>query len=343
MTKTELIENIEFITGIEFKTKFERNLRWAQEQDRVIYYDYLSYKRAAGWWTGLINDDWNRPSLIEKAKYNGEFLKNLPDYYFLGFPIKELLKLSYANGHCHACAIALSLYFKDFEVVTCNLQNYADHYSIKSGRTESEYEHTFLLVNLEGKRTVIDTTFGFITDLDTYKKIFNPNKIRIITSEQLEKVKPYQYIKSLKDYKGMPPGFNEIYDAEKKEWFPTEEKVEYQKIIHEYMDICSNYSNNENAHLQDFINRCLFRTSNSASHSSWRTCLEHKIVNAKYEYPQTNLFSLEDDEFDENLYSTYKDTIERNKRILDSYHKEQVPETSNLKNKLLKLVRNLKK
>ena len=48
MTKTELIENLEFITGIEFKTKFERNLKWAQEQDKVIYYDYLSYKRAAG-------------------------------------------------------------------------------------------------------------------------------------------------------------------------------------------------------------------------------------------------------------------------------------------------------
>lgn len=48
MTKTELIENLEFITGIEFKTKFERNLKMAQELDKVIYYDYLSYKRAAG-------------------------------------------------------------------------------------------------------------------------------------------------------------------------------------------------------------------------------------------------------------------------------------------------------
>ena len=132
MSRTELINILEFRTGIEFKTKFERNLRWALECEKIVYYDYLNYKRAAGWWTGLINDDWNRPSVIQKAKYNGEFLHNLPYYYFLGFPIKELLKVSYANGHCHACAVALSLYFDDFEIITCNLQNYASHYNIKS-------------------------------------------------------------------------------------------------------------------------------------------------------------------------------------------------------------------
>lgn len=189
---------------------------------------------------------------------------------------------------------------------------------------------------------VIDTTFGFITDFDTYKKIFNPNKIRIITLKQLEKVTPYQYIKSLKYYKGALLEFNEVYDEVKKEWFPTKERIEYQKIINEYMDMCSNYINNENKHLQDFINRCLYRTSNSTSHSNWRTCLQYKIANARYEYPQINLSSLEDDEFDETLYSTYKDTIEKNKRILESYHNKQTTEANNLKNKILKLVRNLK-
>ena len=63
------------------KTKFEINLELAQENDKVVYYDYISYKRAAGWWTGLRNDDWNMITIIQKAKYNGEFLNNLPNYY----------------------------------------------------------------------------------------------------------------------------------------------------------------------------------------------------------------------------------------------------------------------
>lgn len=333
----------------EVKTKFESNLEWAQECEKVIYYDYLNYKRAAGWWSGLRNDDWHRPLVIEKAKYNGEFLHNLSDYYFLGFPIKELLKFNYANGHCHACAVALSLYFKDFEIITCNLKNYAEHYTIKSknsnngSRKLNEYEHTFLLINLNGKKTVIDTTLGLITDYDTYKIIFNPNKIRTITSEEFENVEPYQYIKSLKDYKGAPLGFNEVYDKEKNEWFPIKEEIEYREIIDKYMDMCRNYTNTENTHLQDFINRCLFRTSNSTSHWNWRNHLEYR--DESY-YPKTTLSSLEDDEFDEILDGVYQDTIDRNKRVLENYHKEQIVKTKsqtyNFKNKILRLVQTLK-
>lgn len=338
-----------FMARNETKTKFERNLELAQENDKIVYYDYISYKRAAGWWTGLRNDDWNRPTTIQKAKYNGEFLYNLSDYYFLGFPIKELLKRSYANGSCHACAIALSLYFKNFEIITCNLKNYAEHYTIKSknsfyGSQElDEFEHTFLLVELDGRKTVIDTTFGFITDYETYKLIFNPNKIRTITSEQLKNVEPYQYIKSLKNYKIDLKYFHHIYIEEKNEWVTTEEEIEFDKIIHSYMNMCKNYTNNENLHLQDFMNRCLFRTSNSTSHWHWRNHLEY---GKESEYPQMTLLSLEDDEFDERLGGVREDTIERNKRVLENYHKEQTVETkshdNSFKSKILKLVRTLK-
>jgi len=332
------------MTKNETKTKFEQNLEWSQENEKIVYYDYISYKRAAGWWTGLRNDDWHRPTVIQKAKYNGEFLHNLSDYYFLGLPIKELLKLSYANGHCHACAVALSLYFKNFEIITCNLKNYANYYTIKSknsfnGSQElDEYEHTFLLIDLDGKKTVIDTTFGFITDYETYKIIFNPNKIRTITSEQLKDVEPYQYIKSLRDYNVDLNCFHQIYIKEKNEWITTEEEKEFDKIIHDYMDMCKNYANNQNTHLQDFINRCLFRTSNSTSHWHWRNHLEY---GDKLEYPQIILSSLEDDEFDERLDGVWKDTIERNKRVLENYHKELTPEKkskiNNFKSKILNL------
>lgn len=330
------------------KTKFKRNLEWAQENDKVVYYDYINYKRAAGWWTGLRNDDWHRPVEIQNAKYNGEFLYNLSDYYFLGFPIKELLKHGYANGHCHACAIALSLYFKDFQIITCNLKNYAEHCTIESknsfyGKQKlDEYEHTALLIDLDGKKTIIDTTFGFVTDYETYQLIFKPNKIRFITSEQLKEVEPYQYIKALKDYKLELKWFH--YIKKDDEWITSKEEKEYDKIIHNYMDMCKNYINSENPHLQDFMNRCLFRTSNSKSHWNWRNHLEY---GDELEYPPIALLSLEDDELDERLDGVWKDTIERNKRVLENYHKEQILEPkiqdNNFKRKILKLIQPFKK
>ena len=311
------------------KTKYERKLELAQENDKVIYYDYISYKRAAGWWTGLINTDWNRPEKIQRAKYNSEFIQNLPDYYFLGLPIKELLKSSYANGHCHACTIALSLYFKDFEIITCNLKNYAEHYTIKSknsfyGSQElDEFEHTFLVIDLEGEKTVIDTTWGFITDFETYKDIFNPNKIRIITSEQLKNVKLYQYIKSLKEYILDLNCFYDIYIEEENKWITSDGENEFRKIQEKYLDLCKNYKNVDNHHLQDFINRCLFRTSNDTCHWDWRVTLKY---GTKIEYPKNNMFSLNDDEFDTRIESELPKTIERNKKILENYHKVQKEE-----------------
>lgn len=318
------------MTNVNQMTKFEKNLKAAQDQEKVVYYDYLSYKRAAGWWTGLINDDWHRPKIIQKSKYNAEFLKKLPQYYFLGFPIKELLKSTYAVGYCHACAVALSLYFDKFKIITCNLQTYADHYTVKSGIKTEEYEHTFLLIELDGIETVIDTTFGFITDFKTYKNIFSPKNIRVITSNQLEEVKLYQYIKTLKEYSGSPLGFNEVYDDKKKEWVLTEEEQKYQNIIQKYMDMCLNYRNKQNYHLTDFINRCLFETSNSQCHWNWKTSLQFKQGNTKYEYPQINLSSLEDDEFDKNLYSTCKDTIIKNEKVLLGYHNQESNTDNNL-------------
>ena len=109
------------------------------------------------------------------------------------------------------------------------------------------------------------------------------------------------------------------------------------------MDMCKNYANNQNSHLQDFINRCLFRTSNSTSHWHWRNHLEY---GDKLEYPQIILSALEDDEFDERLDGVWKDTIERNKRVLENYHKELTPEKkskiNNFKSKILNLVQTLK-
>ena len=323
-------------------TTFEEKMKLANEEEKIVYYDYLNYKIAAGWRDGFISGDWTRPTVIKKAKYNGEFLDKLPDYYFLGIPIKELLKITYSEGRCHSCAVALSLYFDDFEIMTCNLKNYAEYCTIKSGKQIKDYEHTVLLTDMNNKKIVIDTTFGFITDIDTYKNIFDPNKIRIITKKELEETIVYQHIKSLINYKGSPVGFNEKYDKEKGKWVPIDEEIKYTETIQKHMEMCSNYVNSNNEHLQDFIRRCLFRTSNNHTFWDWKGNLEFKHGNLKYVYPTIKLSSLEDDEFDYNLYSTRKETIEKNNRVLENYHKPQIIEeqlTLSFKDKILKLIK----
>lgn len=49
-------------------TKYEKLIEEAQNADKVVYYDYLLYKRASGWFTGLINSDWHRPEGYQKSK-----------------------------------------------------------------------------------------------------------------------------------------------------------------------------------------------------------------------------------------------------------------------------------
>ena len=74
--------------------RFELKLQNAQQNDEIVYYDYLLYKSAVGWYIGEKQKSWHRPFDIKKAKYNADFLQHLSNYYFLGFPIKELLLLT---------------------------------------------------------------------------------------------------------------------------------------------------------------------------------------------------------------------------------------------------------
>lgn len=301
----------------------------AQENDKIVYYDYLMYKRGAGWWTGLINDDWHRPYEIQRAKYNASFLNNLPDYYFLGIPIKELLKSEMSKGRCHACAIALSLCFKEFEIYTCNLRNYTAHYNEKSPNKIDEYEHTFLVINNDDIKTVIDTSFGFITDINTYDDIFSIDDVRIISSDTIKNTDIYKFIEERKNIEGPTP------ESEARD---DKEYQKYSEEVHKYMNMCKSYKNNQDEHLQDFFNRCLYRTSNSSCIWKWRCTLEFKYGNSGFIYPTNDMFSLRDDEFDENLYSPYEETTEKNNRVLESYHKpKEETKTNFIKSKILRL------
>lgn len=286
---------------------YKKRMKDAQDNDKVIFYDYLSYKRAAGWWSEIINDGnrppykiWHRPSKINRAKYCATFLQNLPDYYFLGVPIKELIKSCNSGGYCYTCALALSLCFDEFEIIICNLENYRNYYNQRNDRKIAEFEHTFIVIDVEGEKTVIDTTFGMISDYETYKHIFNINKIRRISSKDLKNTEIYQYIQKLKYVVGPS------YESELCE---DESYREYISMIYGYITMCKNYSNNNNNNnnLQDFINRCLYRNSVTECIDSWRMSHYLKsIIDYNIQYPIADLFSLDEDEFDLTLERSYK-------------------------------------
>lgn len=317
-------------------TKFEEQMLKAQEEDKIIFYDYLQYKKAAGWFTGSDIDfsdfDWHRPEVIKKAMYDANFLLNLSDYYFMGFPIKELLKTSNLINKCNVCAVALSLYFDDFQIVTCNLKNYVDYYNKKTNNKIEEYKHTFIMVGLNEIKSIIDPTFGFITDMNTYNSIFAIDNVSIIFSEEIQNIEVYKYIKDRKD--------------KKQPIFQTEDEYQnYKEEILKYESLCRTYTNRWNRDLQKFIREYLLNEPNFSSIYKWVAIYGFKslnlsINNSKIQYPTKNMFSIEDDEFDLTLdnVSWNKETIKRNNEVLENYHKEpeevQKNKIKNLFNKL---------
>ena len=298
-------------------TIFEEQMLKAQEEDKIIFYDYLRYKKAAGWKTRFDDNDWVRPEEIKKAKYDCNFLRNLPNYYFIGFPIKELIKTGYSNGKCSACAIALSLCFDSFEIVTCNLKNYVDYHNAYSKNKTKDFEHTILLVELDDKKVVIDTTFGFITDIKTYNNIFKMENISILFSDEIKNAEVYKHIEIRKQ--------QEIKNID--------EIIEYEKL-------CKEYKNDYNKRLEGFINIDLLNNSNKETLEKWNRLLHSKLNNLQLPYPNKNLHSIEDEEFDCILdnKSSYEETRRRNKKVLENYHKVQEEKQENKIKTLIKRI-----
>ncbi len=293
---------------------YEEKLKKLQAEDKVIYYDYLMYKRALGWQTGFTNDDWIRPAVINRAFYDASFLANLPNYYFLGFPLKEIIKSSYANGRCHACGLALSLTFEKFAIITADLKDYLDYYNRHSLVKLDEFEHTFLLTKINGEDKVIDTTFGLITSLENYDFLFSLKKIHIITSDEIQNLEIYQDLLKQKNYIG--PN----YDAEIKQ---TRAYQKYYKKMQEFTDICQNYKH-ENPNIANFVNRCLYNSIRFSSLEDLRYCLEYKpLKEMQITYPQNNMFSLKDDVNDNLLDGYFADTKINNARILSQLKKKK--------------------
>lgn len=301
-------------------TVYETNLNKAKENDKIIYYDYLAYKRASGWCTLTDNLDWSRPSFyrLKKARYDAQFLQNLPNYFFGGFPIKYLIRTNFSRGYCHACAVALSLCFKDFYIVTCNLNKYLEYYNehVEYGKL-IEFEHTILVTNIDGKNVVIDTSGGFITDLETYEETFGLDNLKVISSNVIKNTDIYKYIESKKNIEA--PSFED-------EIHQTDENVKYNNELKRYMNMCKSYKNKEFRHLEDFINRCLFKTSNNGCFDRWRMRLYYgqNKNDREFKYPTSNMLSIENDKDDMTLDANCKSTMERNKQTLENYYESVI-------------------
>lgn len=81
------------------------------------------------------------------------------------------------------------------------------------------------------------------------------------------------------------------------------------------MQLCKNFLNSDNSALQDFINRCLFKTSNSFYIWDRRNCFQTKVViDYQIEYPNYDMNSIKCDEFDFVLDSPYEKTKKEMKK-----------------------------
>ena len=153
--------------------------------------------------------------------YDYQFINQLPNYNFLGTPIKEVLNSDYSS---HECVLALSTYFKEFEIITCNL-----------GSSE---KNSILKININNKNIIIDTTLKFITDVSTYYNIFEPKNIRTIKSEEINNTLFYKYIKYYRN--------NNKIDA---------------NTLNKYFEICNNCKDYNNSNIEYFISLILQRTT----------------------------------------------------------------------------------
>ncbi len=288
-------------------TDYSYRMKYLKDNDKVSFYDYITYKREAGWWCGKYQDDWHRPKEIKKTLYNA-FLTRLPDYYFLGFPIKELLKSSYSNGYCYTCSLALSLYFDDFEIILANLKNYANHCKKVFQFNYQEYPHAFLKAKINNHEYIIDTTWGMITDYDSYDYLFSLEDIKKITSKDLDNTKVYQYLKKMKKIKS--PSYK---DREKEEY------IDYLNDLNKYVKYCYEYKS-DNLVLEDFIRSCLIADRIESTILYWQEKYYYKKdLCDRVNFPKENMLSTIDDRNDFLLDSNNIKTKEENNEVLELY------------------------
>jgi len=244
----KIIDDYQFKEGI-FASKYEKKMKKACELDKVKFYDKENYEAQM---KQLFNVE-EKPNVFDENLIN-----SLPDYNFLGIPVKRLIQHDCSNGYCYSIILALSLCFDNFKIVTAELDNYEKYY--QNHGYIATYKHCFLLLP---DNTVVDTTFGIICDKDVYAKIFKPSSCQYISSEELTDCELYQYLQSLKrnTYDMFFPKFkNTSLDK-------ALDSDEYWNLFMEWQDRNLAYKNPQNEIMEDYFSKRISRTSNP--HCLW--------------------------------------------------------------------------
>ena len=244
----QLLDDYYYKEGI-FASQYEKQMKRACELGKIKFYDKYNYDSHMN----LLFQNKDNPDVLDE-----NFVSVLPNYTFLGIPIKRLVQHDCSNGYCYSIVLALSLCFDDFKIVTAELDNYAEYYRNHGHKTN--YKHCFLLLPND---TVVDTTFGIVCPKEIYAKIFKPSSCKYITSEELKDCDLYQYIQELKTstYDKIFPQFKNV------ELGNAMDTDEYWNFFMEWQNKNLAYKNLQNSNMEDYFTKHISRTSNP--HCLW--------------------------------------------------------------------------
>ena len=271
----QLLDNYYYKEGI-FASQYEKQMKRACELGKIKFYDKYNYDSHMK----LLFKDKKSPDAFDES-----FILELPNYNFLGLPIKRLIQNDCSNGYCYSIILALSLCFDEFKIATAELDNYAEYYRNHGHNTT--YKHCFLVLPND---IVVDTTFGIVCASETYDKIFRPIDCKYVSSKELENCDLYQYIQQLKTstYDKIFPQFKQV-DLGK-----AMDTDEYWDLFLDWQNKNLAYKNPQNEHMENYFTKHISRTSHP-------NCLWHWHLSVKYHQCQ---------EFDSN-------NIPNNEVILD--------------------------
>lgn len=252
----QLIDDFQFKEGI-FASPYEKQMKKACELGKVKFYDKENYSEHME----LLFPNCKKPNVLDE-----EFVCSLPDYNFLGIPIKRLIQHDCSDGYCYSIILALSLCFEDFKIATAKLDNYAKYYQNHGHNTD--FEHCYLVLPND---VVIDTTFGIVCKAEIYTKIFKPSSCRSISSEELRNCELYEYLQSLKSktYADIFPQFENLNLAK------AVDSDEYWGLFMDWQNKSLAYKNPANTHIEDFFAKHISRTSNPHCLWNWMLSIQY--------------------------------------------------------------------
>lgn len=239
-------------------SNFEKTFSKLIREDKIIYYDIDSYSKF-DLYMELEND---YPSVT----FDRSLIENLPDIYFFGINIKDYLNHTFSNGRCHLCSFLLSLCFPDCKIVNGNLKEYVKHNNLRASYANKwhDFNHSFIVVNINNVEYVIDSTFGFIVDFASYKELFDLKIDFEIDGQSLKSNNIYNYCLTNKN-NHIIANDNEINKFINKCQNFKSDNNNLQIFLSEYILYSLKYlSNDELNYFIDYINKKKIQLNNDA-------------------------------------------------------------------------------